>query len=143
MFCLRFSNRYSDWPNKGLIGPTNLDKTGFVILSRKGKGVWGNGYLFETFKNSVFMFLLKTIHLVCLTKRGLCVIKQSLCIIQTEAHSCKERPLYMYSLCGYVSTLHVMCHMSCFFIYYFFFFGQNSQVFWWRVCYQRAYPSSF
>ena len=32
-------------------------------------------------------------HHVCLTKQGLCVGKQSLCIFQTEAHSCKERPL--------------------------------------------------
>jgi hypothetical protein len=93
MHCIRFSNRFSYRPNRGLIGPTNLDKTGFVILSRKGKSAWRNRYLFETFKNSVFVFSLKTIHNVCLTKQGLCVAKQSLCIFQTEAHFCKERPL--------------------------------------------------
>ena len=29
MFGIRFSNRCLFWPNRGLIGPTNLDKTGF------------------------------------------------------------------------------------------------------------------
>ena len=29
MFGIRFSNRYLFWPNRGLIGPKNLDKTGF------------------------------------------------------------------------------------------------------------------
>ena len=91
--CINFSNRYLYWLNRGLIGPTNLDKTGFGILWRKGKCVWWNRYLFETFNKSVFVFSLKTIHHVCLTKQGLCVAKQSLCIFQTEAHSCKERPL--------------------------------------------------
>ena len=93
MCCIRFSNRFSYRPNRGLIGPTNLDKTCFVILWRKGKGVWGNRYLFETFQKYVFVFSLKTIHHGCLTKQGLCVAKQSFCIFQTEAHSCKERPL--------------------------------------------------
>ena len=91
--CIRFSNRYSYWPNRGLIGPTNLDKTGFVILSRKGKGVWGNRYLFETFKSLSSCSHQKTIHHLCLTKQGFCIAKQSLCIFQTEAHSFKERPL--------------------------------------------------
>ena len=76
-----------------IIGQTNLDKTGFVIHSWKGKGVWGDIYLFETCKNSVFVFSSKTIQPICLTKQGLRVIIQSLCIFQTEAHSCKERHL--------------------------------------------------
>ena len=87
---IRFSHRNLYWPNKSLIGPTNLDKTGFDILSRKRKGVLGNRYLFESLKNSFFVFSSKTIHCVCLTKQGLCVAIQSLCIL-TEAHSCKER----------------------------------------------------
>ena len=93
LVCIKFSNRYLYWPNRGLIGKTNLNKTGFIILSRKGKGVWGDRYLFKTCKNSVFVFSSKTIHHVCFTKQGLCVAIQSLCIFQTEAHSCKERPL--------------------------------------------------
>ena len=39
MFGIRFTNRYSYWPNRGLIGRKNLDKTGFKILSRKEKNV--------------------------------------------------------------------------------------------------------
>ena len=29
MFCVEFSKRYSYWPNRGLIVPTNLDKNWF------------------------------------------------------------------------------------------------------------------
>ena len=66
MFCIKFSNRYLYWPNRGLIVPTNLDKTNFVILSRKGKGVWGNRYL----PNGGSLLQIKTS----------VFIKQSLCI---------------------------------------------------------------
>ena len=40
---------------------------------------------------------------------------------------------------------HIMCLMSCnTYIYIFFFlsFGQSGEAVWWRVCYQRATPSS-
>ena len=103
MFCIRFSNRYSYWPNRCLIGPTNLDKTGFVILSTKGKGVWGNRYMFETWKSSVFVFSQKKyvsvwpnkasvllFRVLYLPNRGSLwqrktsvFIKQSLCLNQT------------------------------------------------------------
>ena len=108
---IRFSHRNLYWPNKSLIGPTNLDKTGFDILSRKRKGVLGNRYLFESLKNSVFVFSSKTIHCVCLTKQGLCVAKQSICLHQTEPLFEPNRAsvyvwfYYSYSLCSYVSTL--------------------------------------
>ena len=87
MFCIRFSNRYSFWPNRGLIGWKNLDKTGFRYCQGK--------------KNYVFMFSSKTMQHVCFNKHCLCVAKQSRCIIQTEAHSCKERhPFFItQSLC--------------------------------------------
>ena len=48
-------------------------------------------YLFETFKNYVFVFSLKTMHHVYFNKQGLRVAKQSLCKMQMEAHSYKER----------------------------------------------------
>ena len=108
MFCIRLSNKYLYWPNRGLSGPTNIDKTGFVIPSRKGKGVCENRYLFETFKKSVFVFSLKAIHHVCLTKQELCVAKQSLCIFQAKAHSYKERPLSSSNRAS-VLTKHGIC----------------------------------
>ena len=123
--CIRFSNRYLYWPNRELIGPTNLDKTGFVILSRKGNGVWANIYLFETFKSPSLCSHQKPYTMSVWPNRAsvllnrvsvsskwrLTLSKKDLYLYQTEPLFELNRAsvyvwvYYSYSLCGYVWTL--------------------------------------
>ena len=45
MFCIRFSNRYSYWPNRRMTGPKNLDKTGFLVLSGGKNPAYGRHWI--------------------------------------------------------------------------------------------------
>lgn len=107
------------WSNKSR-------KTGFVILLRKGKGVWGNKYMVQTLKKNLSLcthqkhytmsvwpnrasVLLNRVS-VC-SKQRLTLAKKDLCLYQTGPLFEPNRAsvyvwfYYLYSLCGYVSTL--------------------------------------